>query len=34
MAGASLIPAERIERTTYLIRGEKAMPDRDLAELY
>lgn len=34
MRGTSLIPSERIERTIYLIRGEKVMLDRDLAELY
>jgi hypothetical protein len=34
MTGMSLIPSERIERTIYLIRGEKVMLDRDLAELY
>jgi ORF6N domain len=34
MAGKSLIPAERIERSIYLIRNEKVMLDRDLAELY
>ncbi|MFY9621677.1 MAG: ORF6N domain-containing protein [Pyrinomonadaceae bacterium] len=34
MTGTILIPAERIERTIYLIRGEKVMLDRDLAELY
>ena len=34
MTGTSLIPAERIERTIFLIRGEKVMLDRDLAELY
>lgn len=28
------IPVERIEKTIYLIRGEKVMLDRDLAELY
>ena len=28
------IPVERIERAIYLIRGEKVMLDRDLAELY
>src|SRR5664279_3086009 len=28
------IPAERIERKIYLIRGEKVMLDGDLAELY
>lgn len=30
----NLIPAERIEHVIYLIRGEKVMLDRDLAELY
>lgn len=30
----SLIPAERIEGAILLIRGEKVMLDRDLAELY
>lgn len=34
MTGKSLIPAERIERTIYLIRGERVMLDRDLAVLY
>lgn len=34
MAGTSLIPAERIERSIYLIRNEKVMLDRDLAKLY
>ena len=29
-----LIPAERIESKIYLIRGQKVMLDRDLAELY
>lgn len=29
-----LIPAERIERKIYLIRGQKVMLDRDLAGLY
>jgi hypothetical protein len=29
-----LIPSERIENKIYLIRGEKAMLDSDLAELY
>jgi hypothetical protein len=29
-----LIPAERIERAILLIRGEKVLLDRDLAELY
>jgi hypothetical protein len=28
------IPVERIEKSIYLIRGEKVMLDRDLAELY
>jgi hypothetical protein len=28
------IPIERIEKTIYLIRGEKVILDRDLAELY
>jgi hypothetical protein len=31
---SSLIPVERIEQAIYLIRGEKMMLDRDLAELY
>ena len=31
---SSLIPVERIERAIYLIRGEKVMLDRDLADLY
>jgi hypothetical protein len=30
----SLIPAERIERAILLIRGQRIMLDRDLAELY
>jgi len=30
----SLLPAERIEPAIYLIRGQKVMLDRDLAELY
>ena len=30
----SIIPVERIERTIYLIRGQKVMLDFDLAELY
>ena len=29
-----LIPVERIEKAIYLIRGERVMLDRDLAELY
>lgn len=28
------IPVERIERTIYLIRGEKVILDHDLADLY
>jgi len=31
---SSLIPAERIEKAIYLIRGEKVMLDRDLADLF
>ena len=34
MSNINLISIERIERTIYLIRGEKVMLDRDLAELY
>ena len=30
----SLIPVEQIEKSIYLIRGQKVMLDRDLAELY
>ena len=30
----SLIPVERIERSILLIRGQKVMLDRDLAQLY
>src|SRR5437588_10576596 len=30
----ALIPAERIERSILLLRGEKVMLDRSLAELY
>jgi hypothetical protein len=29
----SIIPVERIERAIWLIRGQKVMLDRDLAEL-
>ncbi len=29
-----LIPQERIERRIFVIRGQKVMLDRDLAELY
>jgi ORF6N domain len=31
---ASIIPAERIERSILVIRGEKVLLDRDLADLY
>jgi phage regulator Rha-like protein len=31
---SDLIPAERIENKIFLIRGQKVMLDRDLAELY
>ncbi len=31
---SNLVPVERIERRIYLIRGQKVMLDRDLAELY
>jgi len=31
---ASLLPAERVERRILLVRGEKVLLDRDLAELY
>ncbi len=34
MAEVSLIPAERIERAILMIRGQKVLLDRDLAELY
>lgn len=34
MTQTGLIPAERIERTIYSIRGERVMLDRDLAALY
>ena len=34
MRSDALIPAERIERAIYLIRGQKVMLDRDLAVLY
>ena len=34
MKQSALIPVERIEKAMYLIRGEKVMLDRDLAELY
>ena len=31
---SDLVPIERIESKIYLIRGQKVMLDRDLAELY
>ena len=34
MTSKLAIPAERIERSIFLIRGQKAMLDADLAELY
>jgi hypothetical protein len=34
MRDSIMIPVERIEKAIYLIRGEKVMLDRDLAELY
>lgn len=34
MSNANLIPIEKIEKAIYLIRGEKVMLDRDLADLY
>lgn len=34
VAKAALIPAERIERSILLIRGQKVLLDSDLAELY
>jgi hypothetical protein len=34
MAKADLIPVERIEKAILLIRGQKVLLDRDLAELY
>ena len=34
MSNTNLISIEKIEKTIYLIRGEKVMLDRDLAELY
>jgi hypothetical protein len=30
---SSIIQIERIERTIYIIRGQKVMLDRDLAEI-
>jgi hypothetical protein len=34
LRSTDLIPNESIEKTIYLIRGEKVMLDRDLAKLY
>jgi hypothetical protein len=34
LSNTSLIPIEIIEKAIYLIRGEKVMLDRDLANLY
>lgn len=34
MAETSLIPAERIEKAIYVLRGQRVMLDEDLAELY
>lgn len=34
MVEADLVPAERIEKAILLIRGQKVLLDRDLAELY
>jgi len=34
LATASVVPVERIERSIFLIRGEKVILDADLAELY
>ena len=34
MSNINLVSIERIEKTIYLIRGEKVMLDRDLADLY
>jgi hypothetical protein len=34
MKQSSLIPVERIEKAIYVIRGQKVMLDRDLAQLY
>jgi hypothetical protein len=31
---SDLVPAERIERTIFLIRGQELLLDRDLASLY
>ena len=34
MSKTDLISIEKIEKAIYIIRGEKVMLDRDLAELY
>jgi hypothetical protein len=34
MAGNSVIPAERIEKAIYVLRGQRVMLDEDLADLY
>ena len=34
MSKTDLISSEKIEKAIYVIRGEKVMLDRDLAELY
>lgn len=34
MMASSLVPAERIERVIFLIRGHRVMLDADLAALY
>ena len=31
---SNIVPIERIEKSIYLVRGQKVMLDRDLAELY
>lgn len=33
-SGQAVVPVERIEKSIYLVRGEKVMLDEDLAELY
>ena len=34
MSNTNLVSVQKIEKAVYLIRGEKVMLDRDLAELY
>jgi len=34
MSNSSMVPVERIEQRIILVRGQKVMLDRDLAELY